>query len=131
MPLLRAVLLWLAIIPLAIANGLLRDLLIAPALGAMPARAASGVILGGLVFGWTSLTIPWLGRLQTSGYLALGLVWLVLTISFEFFFGLFIARHTWSELLRAYKFEQGELWPLVLLVIALSPWLAAKLRGLV
>ena len=58
----------------------------------------------------------------------MGLGWLALTLVFEFSFGLLRGR-TLAELLAAYRFEGGNLWPVVLAVTALAPWLAARLRG--
>jgi hypothetical protein len=61
----------------------------------------------------------------------MGLAWLAMTVLFEFLFGRLVARNSWGELLQAYNLSTGNLWLLVLLVIALSPFLVAKLRGLI
>ena len=47
---------------------------------------------------------------------------------FEFSFALLRGQGL-DEMLGAYAFRSGNLWPVVLLVTALSPWLAARLRG--
>ena len=54
-----------------------------------------------------------------------------MTVMFEFLFGLLVARKSWVDLLQAYDITAGNLWLLVLVVIAVSPFLAARLRGLV
>lgn len=127
---LRALVLWSAIIPLAIANGLLRDLLLARWLGASTARSVSGVLLCGLIGAWTWLTVPWLALRDGRACAVVGAGWLALTLGFEFGFGRLVAHRTWEELLRPYRFTGGDLWPVVLLVVALAPWLAARGRGL-
>jgi hypothetical protein len=49
---------------------------------------------------------------------------------FEFGFGRFVQHREWPELFEAYRFEGGNIWPLALVATAVSPWLAAKWRGL-
>ena len=58
------------------------------------------------------------------------MLWLCLTLTFEFSFGRFVQHETWSTLFEAYTFKDGNLWPLVLVVTALAPLLAARVRGL-
>lgn len=124
----KSLLLWLAILVMAVLNGLVREYLLAPALGAVAGMVLSGVLLAGLVFVMTYLALPWLGRRSGWQWGVMGLGWLMLTLGFEFGFGL--GRGLTSEvLLQAYTFRGGNLWPLVLLVTAVSPWLAARLRG--
>ncbi len=45
-----------------------------------------------------------------------------LTMGYEFAIGL-RGGQTWKDLLGHYAFWRGELWPLVLLALALTPWL--------
>jgi len=49
-----------------------------------------------------------------------------LTLSFEFGFGHLVQGKPWSVLLNAYQFENRNIWPLVLLVVFLSPLLAVR-----
>lgn len=126
----RAFLLWSAIIPFAIINGFFRDAVLVRMAGPVAARTCSGILLSLAIFGWTLLTIRWIKRPRFLGYLAVGLLWLTLTIAFEFFFGRFVAKQSWEHLLRPYRFEGGDIWPIVLLVVATSPSVAAKLRRL-
>jgi hypothetical protein len=124
----RAFLLWSAIIPLAIANGALRDAVLTKLVGAAPARLFSGLMLSAIIFGWTVLTISWIRAPQLWIYVVIGVCWFMLTVAFEFTFGRFVAKHSWDELLRAYRFEGGDIWPIVLVVVAISPIVAVMLR---
>lgn len=124
----KAVLLWSAIIPFAILNGLFRDSCLAKIVHARTARTLSGVSLGLIVLGFAVATIGWLPPSGTAVYLGVGALWVVLTIAFEFLFGRYVAKRTWTELLRPYRFEDGDVWPLVLVTIAFSPALAVLLR---
>ena len=124
----RILLLWAAIIPMAIANGILRDAVLVSSLGQKRARTVSGLSLSTLIMAWTILTIPWLPLPGLMQYAGVGLLWLTLTVLFEFFFGRIVARKSWQELLRAYRFENGDIWPLVLMAVTVSPVAAAALR---
>lgn len=127
--LLRATLLWAAIIPLAVANGILREQVLRRFLAAPSARAASGVLLASVILGFALLTVPWLRAGSLAAHVGVGLYWGALTIGFEFGFGRWVAGKSWPELLRPYRFAEGDLWVLVLLVVAAAPAIAAKLRG--
>ncbi len=126
----KILLLWAAIIPMAIANGIFRDTVLVRMLGQKRARTFSGLTLCAVILAWAFLTIPWIQLPEPLHYAGVGLVWLTLTVAFEFLFGRFVARKPWPELLRAYRFEDGDIWPLVLAVVALSPSVTAALRML-
>ena len=121
--------LWLLLAALAIANGTLREKVLIPALGSTAAMQISGVTLAVAIFLVSWITLPWYGRLGSSGYWLVGFLWLFMTTVFEFGFGRFVARKSWPELLDAYNVAKGNLWIVVLLAVLLSPWLAARLRG--
>ncbi|KAF0219135.1 MAG: hypothetical protein FD174_2221 [Geobacteraceae bacterium] len=122
---------WASFIPIAIANGLLREKCLVPLLGQRLALPLSGIFGSILFFLLTYLTLPWLGPLKPRHYQLIGLAWLAMTVLFEFLFGRLVAHKSWGELLQAYDLTTGNLWLLVLVVIAVSPHLAAKVRGLV
>jgi hypothetical protein len=120
---------WLLFIPLAIVNGLAREKVLAPLLGQQVALPVSGLTLSALIFGMTFLLIPFIGALGPSRLWAVGVLWVGMTIAFEFSFGHYVMGKEWSRLLEAYRVSGGNLWVVVLIVTAVSPYLAAKLRG--
>ncbi|HMN75277.1 MAG TPA: hypothetical protein PKC97_04370 [Burkholderiaceae bacterium] len=126
--LVRAFIAWLLILGLAIGNGVLREAVLVPALGARPGLMLSGAILSACVLAVALLFAPRLGAVSRRRGLAIGIFWLVLTLGFEFGFGRAVAHKTWAQLLEAYTFRDGNLWPLVLLVIVFAPLFAAWLR---
>lgn len=121
---------WACFIPIAILNGLIREKCLAPLLGHRLALPLSGITGAALFFLFTWFSLPWLGPLKPSRYRLIGLAWLAMTVLFESLFGRLVARKSWGELLQAYDISTGNLWLMVLLVIAVSPFLAAKLRGM-
>jgi hypothetical protein len=128
--LLKALVLWIAILVLAILNGTLREKALIPAMGTFAGLIASGIVLAACIALVAFLAAPWYGPLPPSQYWLIGLFWLLLTLLFEFSFGRFVQHKDWAQLLQAYTFKGGNIWPVVLAVTFLSPWLAARLRGL-
>lgn len=125
---LKAATLWLVILVLAILNGTLREKALIPMLGDVSGLVASGVTLSLCVFIVAFAAAPRYGRMTSRQWILVGLFWLGLTLAFEFGFGLFVQHKSPGALLAAYTFRGGNLWPVVLAVTFLSPWLAAKLR---
>lgn len=123
----RVLLLWAAIIPFAIANGILRDAVLGRWLAAGAARTLSGVLLSAAICAWTLATYRWLGSPRGPAALTVGAAWLALTVAFEFAFGRLVAGRSGEELLRSYRFAGGDIWPVVLLVVAVSPLLASTI----
>ena len=129
--LLKASAIWIAFLALAIINATIREKALAPFLGARIALPLSGITLALLIFLVTQLLIPQLGRLTTVQYLTIGGLWLLMTVAFEFAFGRYVIGDSWAVLLKSYDISSGNLWLLVLLVISVSPYLCARVRGLV
>ncbi len=129
MPVVSSLLAWLLILALAIANGMLREAVLVPALGRSTGLVASGVLLCCLVALVGYVFVRARRGLTVSQGLAVGTLWLCLTLVFEFGFGRYVQHKSWSELTAAYTFEGGNLWPVVLLVTFLAPPVAARLRA--
>ena len=128
---LKVFVLWIAILVLAMLNGTLREKALIPVIGSFGAFIASGIILSGCIFFVAYVAAPWYGALSSSQCLSIGLFWFLLTLAFEFGFGRFVQHKDWPQLFEAYTFKGGNIWPLVLVAAALSPWLVAKWRGVI
>jgi len=124
----KAAALWLVILILAILNGALREKVLMPVMGDVPGLVASGVILSLCIFLVAFAAVPWYGQMTVQRWLRVGLFWLALTLAFELGFGLFVQHKSLVEVLDAYTFRGGNLWPVVLAATVFSPWLAARLR---
>ena len=125
----RALAVWLGILALAIANGALRESVLAPMLGRQPALLASGILLSVVILAVAYGSLPWLGAASVANCIGVGLGWLGLTLAFELTFGHLVQGRPWADLLDAYTFRDGNLWPVVLLVTAVAPCVAARIRG--
>ena len=47
---------------------------------------------------------------------------------FEFLFGHYVGKHSWSRLFHDYNILEGRLWSLVLMAIALAPYVMFRIR---
>ena len=126
MILLRAIAAWLGILLIAVLNGGVRETVLVHRLGAYLALAVSGLLLSLAIFAIALVTVRWIDR-RGSGW-RVGVLWFALALVFEFAFGMLVQHKTWADMLRAYTFAGGNLWPLVLLVLLVAPPLAKRLR---
>jgi hypothetical protein len=83
----RALAVWLVILVLANLNGAVRELWIIPQIGELSGRALSTLILCGLVFFLTWRTIGWIRPVSAGEAVEIGVLWLLLTLAFEFLVG--------------------------------------------
>jgi len=122
-------LLWLGLPILGIINGTIRNLFYKNALGELLAHQVSTVSLLVLIGIYTWIfNLLW--KLKSSSQaLAIGLIWLFLTITFEFLFGHFVIGHPWTTLLNDYNILKGRIWLLVLIWTALAPFTIYKLQS--
>ncbi|MFO7922593.1 MAG: hypothetical protein R6U58_02765 [Bacteroidales bacterium] len=119
---------WVPGIPIAIANGILREYWFRQFLPELPSHqlsVASFIMLFG-IYVW--FILRWLKLNSTKEALRLGLTWFVLTVAFEFLFGHFVMGHPWATLLRDYNLLAGRLWILVLIWIGTAPVILFRIR---
>jgi hypothetical protein len=124
----KYILAWFPMLIIAIANGMVRQSLYAPVVGDLAAHQISTVIaivLFGLYIRWG---IRRWAPASPSQAVAIGIVWFLMTVAFEFLFGRFVAGHPWETLIANYDLSAGRLWPLVLVWLAVAPWLFHRLR---
>ena len=126
---LKAFALWILILVLAVANGAAREAVLLKHLERSTAFTLSGLLLIACILAVALLSIGWLGRLTATSYVLVGGVWLVLTLAFEIGFGL-MRGQSLPALFDAYRFKDGNIWPIVLAVVGAAPVFAAYARGL-
>lgn len=120
--LLRYLLAWLGLAILAIANGTIREYTYGKVVSELAAHQIStltAILLSG-IFVWF-LHRHW--PLQSTGQAwKIGIMWLVLTIAFEFGFGHWVVGHPWSRLLADYNILAGRVWGLFLAGVLVLPY---------
>lgn len=130
MYLLRATAVWLVIMAVEAAHGILRELLLAPLVGDFRGRQLAVFTGSLLILGVACLFVRWIRAGTTGRLLTVGLLWLLLTLLFEFGLGLFVLGYSWERVASDYDLSRGGLMPLGLVLLTLAPLIAARLRGL-
>ncbi len=124
----KYVLAWFPMIPIAIANGVLRQFGYGPYLGELAAHQVS-TLTAGILFGvYIRLIIRGWPPRSGAQAIRVGLLWLALTVAFELLFGHYVAGHAWADLLHDYNLLAGRVWPLLLVWITVAPFLFLRLR---
>ena len=125
----KYVLAWFPMVAIAIANGVLRQAWHGKHLRELQADQVStltAVILFGVYIGF--VVHLWRPASATQA-ITIGLVWLAMTVAFEFLFGHYVAGHPWDRLLHDYNLFAGRVWLVVLLWVTVAPYLFFRLRG--
>ncbi len=126
--LLRSLLVWLVLIAAEILHGIVRSLVLVPYLGEFRSNQL-GVFSGSvIILAIAYAFLRWIGVHRNSHLMMIGLLWLVLTLSFEMLFGRLVVGASWQRLASDYDVLHGGLLPWGMLVLFLSPWIAARLR---
>ena len=127
MPWFRAALVWMLFILAETGSGMVREVLIAPVIGALRARQL-GVLVGCIIIfiiAW--LTARWMGAGTRRQQLSVGAFWVLLTLIFEFALGRATGA-SWSRILSDYNPTHGGLMLLGLAFMFITPWLTRRLR---
>ena len=64
---------------------------------------------------------------KSSDTIRIGLLWLILTIAFEFTFGTLVMGNSLAALVADYNIFAGRTWPIFLLGVLLSPIIAGRM----
>lgn len=127
---LKAIGVWFVIVIAAIVNGLFREIVLVPSVGAELALPLSGVLLSVLVLVVSFMLVPFLESSKRIVLIATGLFWVTLTVSFEILFGYYVMGKTGPEIAQVFNPLRGDLFVLALFTIAIAPWLSAKAKGI-
>jgi hypothetical protein len=123
----RALLVWLLMMAIETAHGVLRNRFLVPVIGAVGAGQIGVLIGSALILAVAILTIGWIHPASERALLTIGALWLFLTLAFEFGLGHALGR-SWAGLLADYDLSRGGLLSIGMVVLALSPWIAAHFR---
>jgi hypothetical protein len=124
----RYILAWIPMVFIAIANGVLRQAWYGKHLGELYAHQLSSLI-GALLFGaYIWMIVRYWKPVSARQAMIIGLVWLGLTVAFEFLFGHFVMGHSWTRLLQDYNLLAGRVWSLLLVWVAVAPYFFYRLQ---
>jgi len=122
----RAMAIWGVILICAIANGAARTSLISPRFGEQIGHVISTLILCVVIFLVTSATIRWIKPEIMTNAILIGILWILMTVAFEFLAGHYLFGTSWEKIIADYNIARGRIWILVLVATLISPILAAN-----
>lgn len=113
---------WFVLLAVAMVNGALRESTYGKFVSELAAHQIScvtGILLFAVVIHqyvcrWPPASVREAWRI--------GLFWMALTVAFEFLFFHYVGGHSWEVLLANYDMSAGRLWPLILLWVAVAPY---------
>ena len=123
----RALMVWFGLLLVALANGALREIALIPSVGEASAHAVSSITLAAAIMVLSWFTITWIRPTCASDAWTIGILWLALTLAFEFFAGHYVFGNSWSQLWADYNVLRGRIWIAVLAATLVGPVVA--LRG--
>jgi hypothetical protein len=126
---LRGLVVWVIFMFAEVLHGAARILWLEPLIGDIKARQISVFTGLAIILAIVIASIRWIHATHTGQLWGIGLLWLGLTVGFEIVLGRFVMGLSWERIASDYNLLQGGLMPLGLLVLTLSPLIAAKVRG--
>lgn len=120
------VLFWLILVLIGVANGILRETTYGSQMAELRAHQLStlfGMLLCGAAV-WIFAGYFPIESKRTA--IIIGVIWLALTVVFEFGFGRYVAGHSWNRLLSDYNVLSGRIWVLFLVWILILPYIVYK-----
>ena len=125
---LKYIVAWLPLVMIAMLNGTLREGWYGKYLSELHAHqvsTASGVLLFGIyIWGLMRIWRP----VSSKQAINIGLVWLGLTVAFEFLFMHYVAGRSWDILLHDYNIFAGRVWVAVLVWVTVAPYIFYRLQ---
>src|SRR4030067_460819 len=102
----RASIIWLGLLVLAIGNGTVREFLISPRTGPQIGHVVSTILLSALICVVAWFTVSWIAPGTRHRALLVGSWWVVLTLAFELLAVHYLFGNSWSKLLADYRSEE-------------------------
>jgi hypothetical protein len=111
---------WLFFMVTAIFNGWFRVAVLEMSISAYLSHVISTLMLCAALVIEINVFLGIVGDYSQGWLIALGVMWFLLTLLFEFGFGRMMGQ-SWATLLENYNLFRGRIWPLVLIVVLVTP----------
>ncbi len=119
---------WFVFLVIAFGVGAVREGLLRPRIGEAKAHVIGTLIAVALMM---LVIYAFVGQLHEipsiSDLILIGVIWLVMTVAFEFGFFHFVMGKPWEALLADYNVLRGRIWVLVLATVLLGPIIVGTL----
>ena len=125
---LRAVGIWFVFLVIAFGLGAVREGLLRPRIGEAKAHVIGTLIAVAFMILVIYAFIQRVhGSCSMTDLILIGVLWLVMTVAFEFGFFHFVMGKPWENLLADYNVPRGRIWVLVLATVLLGPIIVGTL----
>jgi len=125
---LRAVGIWFVFLVIAFGVGAVREGLLRPRIGEAKAHVIGTLIAVAFMILVIYAFIQRVhGSCSMTDLILIGVLWLVMTVAFEFGFFHFVMGKPWEALLADYNVLRGRIWVLVLATVLLGPIIVGTL----
>jgi len=126
---LQSVLVWIVIAIITILFGAFREAVFIPATGLNGTVARALLLPVAIIYIFSAAYLFFKttkAQYQMKHALRIGILWLVLTIVFEFIFGSIVMGNSLSFLVADYNLFAGRVWSLFLLTLVVAPLVTVK-----
>jgi hypothetical protein len=125
---LRAIAIWVVLLILAILIAGGKIAYIIPRAGEHAGQIIGTLVFCPVIFAVTYFSICWINPTGLQNAFTVGIIWVLLTMAFEFLAGHYLFGNSWEKLFSEYEIWNGRLWVLILVTNLISPVMAAKFR---
>ena len=125
----RALAVWLIVVVAETMHGIVRTLWWAPRLGDFRARQVAVFSGSAIILAIAAAFIRWIDPPSRRAALAIGGLWLLLTLTFEIVVGRATGA-SWARIAEDYDLVHGGLLPVGMAILTLAPLVAARARRL-
>jgi hypothetical protein len=120
---------WFGIVVLGLINATIRQVVYARYVGDLAAHQISTLTFAVLV-GLYAWALSGFLKLSSAGEaIGVGLMWMVLTIVFEFALGRYVVGDPWGKLVHDYNLLEGRVWGLFILWVGLAPYVSYRVTA--
>jgi hypothetical protein len=120
---------WFGLVVLGLLNAAMRQVVYARYVSELAGHQISTLTLAVLV-GLYAWALSGFLKLSSPGEaIGVGLMWMVLTIVFEFALGRYVVGDSWGTLLRAYNLLEGRVWGLFVLWVGVAPYVFYRIEA--
>ncbi len=128
MILLRSMAIWFIFIALESLNGTIRTLWLVPLFGDLRAHQLSFITGSLLILTIATISIRWIEATSLAQLMSVGVLWMLLTVTFEVALGRWAFGYSWAQIAADYNLFQGRLMAIGLVLLLFAPLIATRIR---
>lgn len=117
---------WAALAIAMVGNGAFREIVLRRVVPGPMTDVLSALLGGAIIVGGTRFLLRPLQGRSARELVQASVLLVVLTVAFEFLFGHYVDEKSWIELIANYAVWRGRLWPILLLLLGLTPFIWGK-----